>query len=224
MLSNIANKISPCIKLILMLMMITMILLAKSLYFVLFLTCLIIIEVIIFERKVKLYVKVLKKLILFLLILLIIYILIMEQSNYLFIILFLYKMLLIIILVTNFVLFTRFDDIHQNLYYLFRPLKILGIDVNHISFQISLSISFLRFLLTSKEEIEKINLVGTRQKNKLLVVESIVYSTNKLEKLEENLKIKQYKLNYSKTNLFSKIILILYVLLLILCVFKEVIV
>ena len=46
---------------------------------------------------------------------------------------------------------------------------------------------------------------------------------NKLDELQENLKVKFYKLNNKKIDLKSKLICILFLIFFVICVFKEVI-
>lgn len=225
MSNNFITKISPSVRIAVLILLILSLLLANSIYLILFITTLTLILLIITNKKVNLYVKTLKKSSLLLLIFLVIYIIMFRQYNIVSIVVFSYKLILISILIKIFILNMDFSSIHEGLYGIFCLFKALKIDVEKVSLDVTLSFYFLKFLISSKENIKNRQLIMGRKilNVKNLILPSIVYSINQLEILQNNLKIKFYKINYKKITLTSKIMLVLFLTLFIICVLKEVV-
>ena len=225
MQNNIITKISPITRIVAFFILTLSLLMAKSIFLILFITTLTLLLFIITNKKVKLYVKIFKKIVLLLLILLLTYIIMFSQFDIFSIFIFAYKLVIISIIITIFILNSNFKSIHEGLYCLLLPLKKLNINIEKISLDVTLSIYFVKFLIESKDKIKKMQIIKGKKiiniKNYLLP--RLIYSTNKLEVLQSNLKIQFYRLNYKKTNLLSKIILILSLLMFIICIYKEVI-
>lgn len=225
MQNNFITKISPSVRIIVLMLLILSLLFAKSIYLILFITTLILVLVAITDKKVNLYVKALKKVSLLLLIFLILYIIMFRQYDIFLIILLLYKCLLIVVLFKVFLFNIDLKSMHEGLYGVFLPLKKLKMNVEIFSLDVILSIYFISFLIESKYKIKYVQKIrGKRMFNiKNYILPRLLYSINKLDRLQENLKIKLYKLNYKKADLKSKFIFILFFVLFIICIFKEVV-
>lgn len=220
--SDLIRKISPLVKLLILIILIICLLVANSIYLILLLTTFTTILIIISSEKVNVYVKFIKMNIFLLLILLIIYIIIYRECSYFDIIDFIYKEILISTMIKLFSIYTNFDELHEALYGLIRPLKV--IDTKRASFNIALSIYLIKFFLESSYKIKKIQTISCNQRNNLYkeFLSRIIYSTQKLDEFELRLKLNFYTLKYKKVDLKSKIILLTFVLFLIVCLFKEV--
>lgn len=225
MQNNIIGKITPSIRLIILLILIINLFLANSIYLISFITILILILFMITDKKVNVYVKFLKKTFLLLLFFFLIYIIIFRQYDILNIVIIIYKLVLADILIKIFLLNIDFRGIHQALYGCLLPLKKSKINIEIFSLDLTLSIYFVKFLLESNDKIKVIQEINGRNvKNiKNYLIPRFIYSINELEKLKENLKIKFYNLNYKKSNFCSKFLLVAFVIFFIVCVFKEVI-
>ena len=224
MQSNIITRISPSARILVLMILILSLFLANSIYLILFITTLTLILFIITGKKVNLSVNTIKKVILFLLFFLIIYIIIFRQYNIVSNGILLGKMIIIVVLVQILFLNTSFSELHSGIYGILKPLKRRNFDIEKISLDVTLSIYFINFLMESKNEIKKFQQInGIKRRNiKNFVLPRIFYSINQLDNLQSDLKVKFYKLNYKKVNIFSKIILILFILLFSICIFKEV--
>lgn len=224
MSSNVMTKISPTVRILILLILILSLLLAKSLYLILFITTLTFILLLITGEKVNLYVKLFKKMSILLLIFLIIYIIIFEQYNIISNIVLLGKLIIIVLLIKILFLNMNFSTLHEGIYGILKFLEKYKINVENLSLDITLSIYFIYFFMNSKNNIINIQEInGIKKINiKNVIIPSITYCVNQLDILQSNLKIKFYKLNYKKINIYSKIILVLFILLFIACIFKEV--
>ena len=105
------------------------------------------------------------------------------------------------------------------------PIKKLNVNIEKFSLELVLSIYFIKFLFMSNQQIQLSKELNGKKgfdfKHRLLT--SIIYSVNRLEILQNNLKIQFYQLNYNKINIRSKVILVLMIIFFIICIFKEVI-
>ena len=116
----------------------------------------------------------------------------------------------------------NFSDWHYAMFKILCPLKKLNINIEQISFDIVCSIYFINIFINSKFNLKNIEEKNSKKvKNKLIV--RIIYSANEFETLQTNLKIKNYNLSYKKVNLLSSVILIIFILLFVVCLIKEVI-
>ena len=225
MQNNIITKISPCVRIFVLLILTVCLILAKSIYLILFITTLTLVLFVITNKTVNLYVKALKKMIILLLIFLVTYIIIFKQYSIVSIVVFAYKLLIIGILVKIFLLNIEFNSLHQGLYGFLLPIKKLNLNVEKISLDITLSLYFMKFLIKSKEKIKTAQIINGKKITNIknFVLPSIIYSINKINCLQDNLKVKFYKLNYKKVNFSSKVVFILFVALFVACLFKEVV-
>ena len=225
MQNNFIEKISPSIRIIILIILIISLFLAKSIYLILFITTLIFILLIITNKKVNIYVKFFKKTFLLLLFFFIIYIIIFRKYDIVSIVLIVYKLIASNLLINIFILNINFRSLHAGIYGCLLPLKRIKNNIEVFSFEIVLSIYFIKFLLESTDKIKCVQLInGKRKKNiKNYFIPSFICAINDLEKLQDSLKIKFYKLNYKKSDLKSKLILIFFIIFFVVCMFKEVI-
>lgn len=223
--NNFIQKISPSIRILILLILIMSLLLATSIYLILFITVIVLILFIITDKKVKVYVKFLKKTLLLLLFFFLIYIIIFRQSSIISIIFIIYKLIIINILIKIFFLNIEFRSLHQAIYGCLLPFKKTKLDIEMFSLNMTMSIYFIKFLLESNDNIKVIQEInGKRTINiKNYLLPRIVYSINQLEILQDNLRIKFYKLKYKKSNFVSKLLLIIFIIFFVVCIFKEVI-
>lgn len=224
MQNNFIEKIAPSVRIIILILLMVSLLLAKSIYLILFITSLTLILFIITDKKVNIYVKFLKKTFLLLLFFFIVYIIIFRQ-NTVSMIIFAYKLIIVDVLIKIFLLNIEFRSLHEGIYGCLLPLKKSKIDIEVFSLDVALSIYYIKFLLESTDKIKVAQQTNGKKiiNVKNYLIPSFIYSINELEQLQDNLKIKFYKLNYKKANFISKFILILFILLFIVCVYKEVI-
>ena len=224
MQNNIISKISPTPRIICLFILSISLFIAKSIFLILCITTLTLIFMIITEKKVNIYVNIIKKISILLLFLLIVYIIMFEYNifNWLF---FIYKLIIVTFLFTIFYINTGFNQLHQSIYGCLKPLEKMKMDIEGISFDIVLSLFFLKSLIVNKQRIsETQNIYGKKQLNlKNYILPIFINSANELNEFQCQLKIKFYKLSYKKSNIFSKFILIVFLILFILVVFKEVI-
>ena len=224
-LNNFFKGISPSVRIISLGLLILSLLLAKSIYLIIFITILTLILILIKDVKVNNYVNALKNSVILLLILLVAYIIIFNEHNIFNVVLFLIKLVIIFVLIKILTVDMEFREIHEGLYGMLLPIKKLNVNVEKFSLELALSICFVKFLFMSKHEIkicQKLN--GKNSFDiKYSVFSGIIYSVNMLETLQNNLKMQFYQLNYSKINMRSKIILISTIIFFVVCMFKEVI-
>lgn len=225
MQNNFIKRISPSVRLIILIILLLMIVLAKSLYLMLFLTILILILFLISEKKVNQCVKTIKKIMFILLFYEFIYIIILGDYRFYNLVLSAYKLILISCLISVVILNVTFNEFHSGLYRLFFSLKKFNIDVEKFTFYLSLSFCFIKEMIFSFDEIKKIQIENGKEKIKLknLMQLSLIYSIDRLGKFQDNLKVSFYKLNYKKTDKISKIVLILFLIIFVIFIFKEVI-
>lgn len=225
MQNNFIIKISPNVRMIIFTLLILSLLLAESIYLILFITTLTLILLILTDKKVNLCVKILKKIINLLLIFLIIYIIILKEYDISIVGILLYKLVIIIFLFEIFIFNTDFNGLHNSLYVFFKPLRLFKVDIENFSFNVTLALYFFCFLSESQLKIKNAQIFrGKRSLNiRNFIFPCILYSINKLNELQDNLKIKFYKLNNKKTDLKSMIMLVASLVLFIICLYKEVV-
>ena len=224
-LNKFLKSISPSVRMISLGLLMLCLLLAKSIYLIIFITILTLILILIKDVKVNNYVNVLKKSVILLLIFLVTYIIIFKECNIFNVGLFLFKWVILIVLIKTLTVDMEFREIHEGLYGILLPIKKLNINIEKISLDIVLSIYFIKFLSMSNQQItcfQKIN-GKTRFNFRHKVFPRIIYSVNKLENLQNNLKIQFYQLDCARTNIRSIIILALAIVFFVVCIFKEVV-
>ena len=225
MQNNFITKISPNVRFTVFLLIILILIFANSIYLIAFTTTLILIMLILTEKKVNQYVNSFKNLIFPLLNLFVLYIIVFKEYNLFSTILFWYKSVLSVVLIDIFIFNTNFKSLNEGVYSFFSALKLLKVNVERFSFDISMSLYFIKIFVDSKQEIlyvQKSNgIIKHNIKNYLF--SRVIYSINTLNLFQENLKIDLYKLNYAKADFKSKIIFLTFLIIFIICIFKEVI-
>lgn len=225
MSNNFMKEISPSVRIISSILLTLSLLLANSIYLIIFITILTVILILLKEDKVNTYVNLLKKCIILLLIILVAYIIVFGEYNIFNAVIFLFKIIIILILIKIFILELEFRDLHHGIYGILIPIKIFGINIEKISFKLVVSIYFIKFLFNFNENIEMSQVLSSKRKFNLKnnFFPMIINCVNQLETLQDNLKIQLYRLNYKKSNVCSRIIFLLVVFFFIVCIFKEVI-
>lgn len=222
MQNSALKKLSPAAKLISLLSIIISILIAKSIYLMLLLTTFLIFICILTSEKVNIYVKFIKKILFLLLFITFIYILVLSRGNILSILVFIIKELLICIYIKVFELNINFFELHEAFYKLLLPFK--KIDIATYSYDIAMSLYLINKWFESKEVIKERQIfygkINYNFKNKFLP--RIVYTFNQINILNLKLKISNYKVHSEKSSFKSKITIVLFILFLILCIYKEV--
>ncbi|MBR6690166.1 MAG: hypothetical protein IKL65_02425 [Bacilli bacterium] len=149
----------------------------------------------------------------------------MFEYNVFTVIVFAYKLLIAAVLFIVFYLNINFNQFHQSVYGCLKYLEKFKFNVEQFSFDFTLSLYFLKTLINKKEELSRIQeMYGKKQHNlKNYVFPIFISSVNELNEFQLHLKTKFYKLNYKSSNIFSKFVLALVLILFIFVVFKEVI-
>ena len=225
MSNNFVNKISPSVRIYSLIFLSSTLLLARSIYLILFITTLTFILFIVTEEKVKKSVNTLKKIVILLLIFLSIYIIIFRKYDILSLFAYSYKLIIIAMLTKVLFLNMDFCSMHQGVYGIVKIFKKSKKDLEKLSLDIIISLYFIKYILESMTKVKQIQVSrGKKIFNiKNLFLPSVLYSINRLEQLQTNLEIKFYKLNYKKVDFKSRIIFILMLLIFVVAVFKEVI-
>lgn len=225
MQNNFITKISPIVRIFILIILILILLLAKSLYLILFITTLTLILFIKTDTKVNLYVKFFKRSFILLLIFIIEYIIIFGLNNLVSIILLLYKLLIIVGLVEIYLINTDFKGLHKGLHSLIYPLKKLNVNIEKVSYNMTIMFYFYKFICDSKAKVKGKQILFNKKSFsvKKYILPRIICALEDLENFENSLKINFYKLDNKKIDLKSKIILFIFIVIFIVSVFKEVI-
>ena len=221
--NNIVNEVSPVARLFVLISLVASLIIAKSIYLVLFISTLILIICIFNSIKVNTYVKFFKNLVFILLIFVIIYIIIVRENSFLQVLVVVYKIIFILIAVKTFEINTSFNELHEAIYGSLLPFRIFNIE--KLSFNICIFLKFFKFWFDSKNQLKKLQ---SEEGNAYLSFDKIIfsrfiYSINNLNKFDLRLKINFYKSKYKKCNFKSRVIILISILFFILCIFKEVI-
>lgn len=224
MQNNIISKISPLSRIICLFILSVSMFMAKSIFLILFITTLTLILMIITRKKVNVYVNIIEKISLLLLFFLITYIIMFECSIFDYLI-FIYKLVTVTFLFIIFYLNTTFDQLHQSIYGCLKPLEKIKIDVESISFDIVGALFFIKSLIYNKQKISKIQRMYCKKRFNLknYILPIFINAVNESNEFQKSLKIKFYKLSYTKNNVFSKFILLYFTVIFIFVIFKEVI-
>jgi len=224
MQNNIISKISPTVRISCLFILSISLFMAKSIFLILFITTLTSILLLITGKKVNLYVNIIKKVAILLLFLLIAYIIMFENNIFNWLV-FTYKLIIITLLFAVFSFNINFSQLHQAIYGCLKPLEKAKVNVEQISFDIVISLFFLKSLMKNKRRISEIQKLYVKKqlnlKNYILPI--LINSSNELNEFQFHLKTKFYKLSYKGNNWFSKFVLIAFMVVFIFVVFKEVI-
>lgn len=225
MQNNAISKISPIVRILVLFILIISLLIAKSIFLILFITNFTLILAILTGKKVNFYVNMFKKFFWLLLFFLTLYIIIFKQVDILLMILLLFKFIIIFILISIFFVFIDFNSLHQSIYVLIYPFKKLNINIENLSLDIVLTLYFINYLFDSKIEIKNRQLLRGRTKINIknFVLPRLIYSSNKINEFQNNLQLKFYKLNHKQVDLKSFIILLIFISMFVICLIKEVI-
>ena len=220
---NIIKKITPKERLLILLILIFCVMISKSIFLILFLTTLILILMIKTEKSVRYYVKALKKVSPLLLIYLVLYIIMLRRYSFLPNLTLLYKLLLITILIEIYVLNTDFKGFNCGIYGILKPLERF-LNVEKLSHNLSLSIYYVKCLLDSFVNIKYSQIKNGKRvfniKNYLLPI--FMNSIEKLTSKDETLKMTFFRVD-NKSNIISKIFMVLFIIIFVVCIFKEVV-
>lgn len=218
-LSNVTNST----KLIILILLIMITVFAHSLYLLIFLTLLVIYLSIIEKATVKEYVSLIKNILYWLILLGVSYIIICR--NILFLLLFIYKILLIVCLISLYLKKITFYKLNNSIYTLLTPLEKLKVNTQKISYNLTYFIMFIITWNKSKAVIKNIQLKsGYKSYNfKNYFLPRMFYSSNKLCEINNTLKVRYYQNHKENVNLESIILTMIFLLIFIIAIKKEVI-
>lgn len=219
LLSNVTNST----KLIILILLIMITVFAHSLYLLIFLTLLVIYLSIIEKATVKEYVSLIKNISYWLILLGVSYIIICR--NILFLLLFIYKILLIVCLISLYLKKITFYKLNNSIYTLLTPLEKLKVNTQKISYNLTYFIMFIITWNKSKAVIKNIQLKsGYKSYNfKNYFLPRMFYSSNKLCEINNTLKVRYYQNHKENVNLESIILTMIFLLIFIIAIKKEVI-
>lgn len=219
LLSNVTNST----KLIILILLIMITVFAHSLYLLIFLTLLFIYLSIIEKATVKEYVSLIKNISYWLILLGVSYIIICR--NILFLLLFIYKILLIVCLISLYLKKITFYKLNNSIYTLLTPLEKLKVNTQKISYNLTYFIMFIITWNKSKAVIKNIQLKsGYKSYNfKNYFLPRMFYSSNKLCEINNTLKVRYYQNHKENVNLESIILTMIFLLIFIIAIKKEVI-
>lgn len=224
MQDNLIKKICPSIRIIINIILIIILLIARSIFLNLVLTILVLILLILSDFDIKIYLNLIKKFIPWLIFVFLTYIII--YVDILGALILLYKFILIIIVFRMFTFSMNFNDLNSGVYTIISPLNRLGLDSSTISFNITLYIYYLIYLSNSGNKIIKSQTINNKVKYNVrhLLIPSLILSNNNINELKDYLKLNFYNVKKENINFKSKLLLSLFVVLLVISVFKEVVI
>ena len=219
MYDNIIKDLNVSVKILIMLLLIFLLFIVKSLYFVMFELILTIILIISSNESIKKYVNSLKIFLVLLPFMIIAYI--MFKNGALLVSL---KVIVIILLLNIFIVTTSFLGLYNGIYTLFKLYYRNEKKLNLKVLNISTKIYFLNRLFVGNEKLDKAKSKGLN-KRQILNYAKVKYNLakNDSEFIKNKLKLKIYSGRFERINRKSKIYLVLTILLSILVVLKEVI-
>lgn len=223
MQNKFIGNISTSVKILIQLMLIVILLIAKSIYLILFITVLVLILLILSNINVKVYIKSLKNSFIWLLFFVLVYIIVFRN---IFVALILtYKLILVILILKSFLVTTNFNKLSDGIYTLIYPLKRTKLNIENLSYKISISLFYIIYYLDSKSKIRSLKKIcvnkGLYYKNYL--VSRVFIAVDDINNLEFQLKLKFYSPKKEKLNFKSYLLLFLFSLLFITAIFKEVV-
>jgi len=219
MQNNIFNKMNVSSRLLILFLLVFSLMITGSLRFILLFTTFVLILLILNYKSVKYYLDLLKKFKFVLLFIFVTYIIIL--GNFLNTLIFLYKIILIFLLIDLFLSTVKFETLTNGIKTLLKPLE-NKLKINKIALNVSLFIYFLIYYTDSKKEIL---LKGSTQKFNIKnnILPRLFLTNYKLKKIETDLKLKFYSPKFELNNRKSNIAVGVFVFVLMLVIFKEVI-
>ena len=223
MRNKFLDNVLTSVKIIVLFLLIVTICVAKSIYLILSVIVLEIIIMLILSKSVKEYILFIKKNIFWLLIFLVTYILFFRDI--LGLITLTYKMILIIILVKLFINMISFESLNSAIYTFITPLKLFKIDVEDCSLNISLSIYFIICFYQSSDYIAKIKRISNKNKSfiKYSLISRILFAQDSVDNKKINLNLKFYSVRKENLNIKSLLLLLIFIAIFIMTIYKEVI-
>ncbi len=225
MLNKYLKRMTTLSKFISIILLIIMIFIAKSTFFILSLTIIstiFLLELGDIEKNVKEYFNTLKKTSFILMFVVLAYIIIIGFNAR--ILLLIYKMVICVLLIKCLLINSSFEKIDGAIYKLLSPLKKTGLNIDSLSYNLTLYIYFVKYIVDSGDKIKKARkLFGKKGIHiKELLIPRFLYSLEETNKLENNLKINFYTRRVEKINSNSIVILSIFIILFIISIFKEV--
>ena len=174
---------------------------------------------ILINKSVNFYIKILKNYLLLLLFLLLIYIIFLRSN----IILFTCKLIISTLLFSIYFIYVNFSELNLVIYKLLIPLKYVGVNIQNVSYNITIYLYYINYLFSSNTEIIKKQQLKSNKKYNLkyLFLPALIYADDKTRKLNTNLKLNYYKLIYKKENKTSLFILLFFIILFILTLIRR---
>ena len=117
------------------------------------------------NKSVNIYVDFIKKIKILLLFIFIIYIIIYSDLLKAFI--YTYKMTSCLILIKSMLMLIDFKSLNNGFYTILFPLKMFGLNILNISYNMTLAVYFLEFMINSSIEIKNIQLLKNKRTNNL---------------------------------------------------------
>lgn len=223
MQKNLINDITTSSKIIALMFTIITLLIAKSIFLIVFITILTIIIMTLVDKSVKFYVLAVQKAVFWLLFFLIAYIIVFGDivgSIYL-----LYKLILCTMLLTCFILNVNFSQLIDGIYTLMLPVGKFVPDISKKAYNIA---KFLYLYIFLKYDDNKI-IKSQQIKNKIRVnikcyfIPRMFYAFDKVTKLENELVLNFYSVKKEKNSILSLTFVVMSLFLCVFAVFKEVI-
>lgn len=223
MQNNIYNKINTSSRIICLMLLILINLLANSLYLLMFLLVFTILLLTLTTESVNVYIDFIKNVKFVLLFIFIGYIIIF--GNIVFGLLFTCKVFLILMLIKHFILTTPICDLINGIRMILNPIKKF-INIDNISYNMGLFVIFIQEYFECKKTILnkykqcKYKYIFSLKYN---ILPRIYYTINKINEKEDSLRLKFYSSKEELINKQSKMIVVVFSLLFVVVVFKEVI-
>jgi len=223
MRNNIIKTITPSVRILILILLILTLFLSNSKLLTLFVTVLTFLILILSNRTLNLYIQSIKKSTIWLIFSFAVYIII--YGSIIGSIVFLYKLILTIILIKCFILSTSFNELNSGIYKLLSPLKKFNLNIKHLSFNTSLYTHYIMYLRDSSNIIEKSQVLNNKKSYsvKYLLLPKIMLSIDSIKNLENHLKLNFYNIKEEKLNTESILLLVVFIILFLIVIFKEVI-
>lgn len=223
MQNNFIEKINVSVRIVLLFILVISIFMAKSIFLILFITILTLIILILSNQSVKLCIETLKNNLVRLLFFSLMYIIIFRNiySSMIFV----YKFILIILILKCFVVHINFNKLSNGIYSFLTFFCKKKIQIEKISYTISIYIFLIIYFLDSKSKIKvlQFNSGKIRYSIKNNWLPRLFMVMKDINILENNLKLKYFKITKEKNNFSSYVTLFLFIIFFIFVVFKEVV-
>lgn len=214
------NDINVSTRIVLALILSLSMFIAKSIYLIIFLSILCYILILLSEKSVKHYLKLLKKLKFLLLFIFIAYIIIFRNITNS--ILFLYKLILVLFIIKQLSLTVNFENLNNGIKTLLKP--IIKKNNDNISYDITLILYFISIYINSAKKLCNLNNNKLFKLNlKYYIMPRLFITMAEINKLENGLKLKCYIPKFENKNIKSIFLQLIFSLLFIVVIIKEVI-